>query len=310
MDERPIAKLVWWLPASSCGPGNSLVGTSARGAYVIAIMNSRNPDPPPHSGNTEETIDFGFAEVPRDEKKSLVGDVFSGVAGDYDLMNDLMSGGVHRLWKAALIDRLRPRPGMFLLDVAGGTGDVARAFASHISQQSKEMDGDRAPSAGWVCDINFSMTRAGRDRAIDKPIDTDVDIRWICGNAEQLPMPDRSVDAVTIAFGLRNVTDRAAAIAEARRVLRPGGQYLILEFSPVTQPLLADIYDAYSFRVLPEIGHFVARNRDAYRYLVESIRRFPDPDTLNAMIEQQGFGQVSYQLLSGGVAAIHSGWRT
>jgi len=273
-------------------------------------MDERPIDPSPHVDLPGETVDFGFAEVPLDEKKSLVGDVFSGVAGDYDLMNDLMSGGVHRLWKAALIDRLRPRPGMFLLDVAGGTGDVVRAFAAHINQRTANLDTQPPPSAGWVCDINYAMTRAGRDRAIDKPIGGEVDIRWICGNAEQLPLPDSSVDVVTIAFGLRNVTDRAAAIAEARRVLRPGGQYLILEFSPATQPLLADIYDAYSFRVLPHIGQLVARNREAYLYLVESIRRFPDPDALKEMIEQQGFGRASYQLLSGGVAAIHSAWRT
>lgn len=263
----------------------------------------------------EDLVDFGFDQVPRSEKNSLVGAVFSDVAGRYDLMNDLMSFGIHRLWKAAFLDRLKPRAGMVLLDVAGGTGDIARAFAERIAASQPEKK-PPAIARAIICDINFEMTAAGRDRAIDKPInlgsldpDSAPAIEWVCGNAEALPVDDAAMDAVTIAFGLRNVTDRPAALAEARRVLKPGGQYLILEFSTVDQPLLARFYDRYSFSVLPGIGALVARNRDAYRYLAESIRQFPKPNTLKAELEAAGFKRVSFQLLSGGIAAIHSGWR-
>ncbi len=246
-------------------------------------------------GKPDETASFGFEEVAASEKPSLVQGVFESVAGRYDLMNDLMSGGVHRLWKAALIDRLKPRPGMHLLDVAGGTGDIAFRFLN-------------AGGGGVsVCDLTEGMVRVGRDRAIDQGILTDID--WLVGDAQGLPLADRSVDAYTIAFGLRNVTDISAALAEARRVLKPGGHFLCLEFSQVVLPVLDDIYDTYSFRVLPKLGQAVANDRESYQYLVESIRRFPNQKTLAGMMVEAGLTRADWQNLSGGIAAIHSGWR-
>jgi len=247
----------------------------------------------PRSGEA----DFGFRRVSEDEKTRLVKDVFARVALRYDLMNDLMSGGIHRLWKASLIDRLAPRPGQLLLDLAGGTGDIARRFL------------DRAGSGARVivCDINEAMLRRGRDRALDAGIFRD--IAWAAGDAAELPLPDASVDACTISFGLRNVTRIPAALREARRVLKPGGQFLCLEFSRVEPPLLRRAYDLYSFTVLPRLGQVVARDRAAYQYLVESIRRFPPQAELAAMMQEAGFEQVSWRSLSGGIAAIHSGWR-
>jgi demethylmenaquinone methyltransferase/2-methoxy-6-polyprenyl-1,4-benzoquinol methylase len=245
---------------------------------------------------TSGEADFGYRRVKAEEKSRLVRQVFDSVADRYDLMNDLMSGGVHRLWKAELIDRLAPRPGLRLLDVAGGTGDIAQRVL------------DRARDAVvTVCDINESMLRRGRDRAIDGGRLAGID--WICGDAEALPIADASVDAYTIAFGLRNVTHIDAALQEARRVLRPGGRFLCLEFSRVDGPLLNRIYDLYSFTVLPLLGQVVAGDREAYQYLVESIRRFPPQAELAGMMEAAGLEQVSYRNLTGGVAALHSGWR-
>jgi len=238
---------------------------------------------------------FGFRDVDADEKPALVRDVFDSVATRYDLMNDLMSLGVHRLWKAALIDWLRPRPGMHLLDVAGGTGDIAMRFL------------DGGGGRVTVCDLTEAMVAHGRDRALDRGRLTGVD--WVVGDAESLPFPDASVDAYTIAFGLRNVTGIGNALAEARRVLKPGGRFLCLEFSHVAVPWLAMLYDRYSFSVLPALGAAVARDRDAYVYLVESIRRFPNQDTLVGMIGSAGLERVAYRNLSGGVAALHSAWR-
>jgi demethylmenaquinone methyltransferase/2-methoxy-6-polyprenyl-1,4-benzoquinol methylase len=245
---------------------------------------------------SDETIDFGYREVPRGEKKGLVRDVFDSVSARYDLMNDLMSGGIHRLWKAALIDRLKPRAGMTLLDVAGGTGDIAFRFMT-----------DAPEGRVIVCDINHSMLRVGRDKGIDRGIVTGID--WVCGDAEALPFPDASMDAYSIAFGLRNVTDRDAALREARRVLKPGGHFLCLEFSQVAIPALKAIYDRYSFEVVPRIGALVARDKESYQYLVESIRRFPPQETLAAMMREAGLERVDFTNLTGGVAAIHSGWR-
>ncbi len=243
------------------------------------------------------TASFGFREVPEDEKSPLVRGVFSSVAGRYDLMNDLMSGGVHRLWKAEMVAWLRPQPDMALLDVAGGTGDIA----------FRVMDKAGEGAAATVCDITESMLRVGRDRAIDQG--RLKGLSWVCGDAEKLPFPDRSFDAYTIAFGLRNVTHTAAALAEARRVLKPGGRFLCLEFSKVVLPLLSELYDLYSFRVLPALGQAVARDRDSYQYLVESIRRFPPQEELISLIEAAGLEQASYRNLTGGVAALHSAWR-
>lgn len=250
------------------------------------------------AGNeTSGEADFGFRRVPAGEKSHLVRRVFDSVASRYDLMNDLMSGGIHRLWKAQLIERLNPRPGQRLLDVAGGTGDIACRF----------LDRAGVGAVATVCDINESMVRQGRDRAIDQGrLD---DICWLVGDAERLPVASASSDAYTIAFGLRNVTDIDAALAEARRVLKPGGRFLCLEFSHVSLPLFARAYDLYSFTVLPRLGQVIAGDRDAYQYLVESIRRFPRQEELVRRIAAAGFEQVSFRNLSGGIAALHSGWR-
>jgi demethylmenaquinone methyltransferase/2-methoxy-6-polyprenyl-1,4-benzoquinol methylase len=239
---------------------------------------------------------FGDRRVAAADKGALVRGVFDSVAERYDLMNDLMSGGVHRLWKAALLDWLAPRGPLALLDLAGGTGDIALRVMA------------RAPAARiLVADVNERMLARGRDRAIDRGVIAG--LRYLVCDAQALPLAARTFDACTIAFGLRNVTDIDKALAEAHRVLKPGGQFLCLEFSRVVVPGLARLYDAYSFRVLPELGARVARDRAAYQYLVESIRRFPPQDELASRMRAAGFGQVSYRNLSGGIAAIHSGWR-
>lgn len=255
-----------------------------------------HPIPPARTPEASEAHWFGFRPVEPEHKAPMVRQVFDSVARSYDLMNDLMSGGIHRLWKSNLIDLVAPRPGMVLLDVAGGTGDIAFRFL------------DRAPAGHvHVVDINEQMIRVGRDRAIDRGLLAGVD--WTVGDAERLPVANRSVDAYTIAFGLRNVTRIDDAIAEARRVLKPGGRLFVLEFSHVVVPLLREVYERYSFTVLPRLGQLVAGDRESYRYLVESIRRFPDQDTLAGRIRAAGFGQVRYRNLTGGIAAIHSGWR-
>jgi demethylmenaquinone methyltransferase/2-methoxy-6-polyprenyl-1,4-benzoquinol methylase len=254
-----------------------------------------------------ESADFGFRTVPVDEKKTLVRGVFDSVAQRYDLMNDLMSGGVHRLWKAALMDWLNPRPGQHLLDVAGGTGDIAFRFLERTRPRNPA-PGDTPPRARvTVCDINQSMVSVGRDRAIDRGLLGGID--WLCGDAEALPIASGSVDCYTIAFGLRNVTRIDAALAEARRVLRPGGRFICLEFSKVTTPVLAKPYDLYSFEILPRLGRWVAGDAEAYRYLAESIRRFPPQEELAERMRAAGLGQVKYRNLTGGIAALHSGWR-
>jgi len=246
---------------------------------------------PETSGET----DFGFERVSLEEKPDLVRRVFDAVAPRYDLMNDLMSGGIHRLWKSQMIRRLNPRPGQLLLDVAGGTGDIAERFVTTPG------------TTAIVCDVNQAMLQEGRDRAIDRG--RLGEIAWLCGDAEALPVAARSVDAVTIAFGLRNVTRMEAALAEMRRVLKPGGRFLCLEFSPVSSPLLGRLYDLYSFNVLPRIGAVVTGDREAYQYLVESIRRFPDQHELARRMTAAGFEQVTVRIHSGGIAALHSGWR-
>ena len=240
---------------------------------------------------------FGFDDVAPEAKAGLVRDVFQRVASRYDLMNDLMSGGIHRLWKEALLDWLAPRPGMHLLDVAGGTGDIATRFLQRIEGQGQVT----------LADINPSMLAVGRDRALDAGWLGE--IGWLAGDAMQLPFADRSFDAVTIAFGIRNVTRIDRALAEARRVLRPGGRFLCLEFSKVVVPLLGQLYDGYSFNVVPLIGRYVAKDEDSYRYLVESIRRFPGQPAFAALMREAGLEQVRWRNLSGGIAAIHSGWR-
>ena len=253
----------------------------------------------PGRKSASETTHFGYSEVPVAEKTARVGAVFDSVARRYDLMNDLMSGGVHRLWKAALVDRLNPRPGMTIVDVAGGTGDIAGRILARCGGKAHVT----------ICDINANMLAAGRDRALDRGELADGAPYLVCGNAEQLPFADAAFDAYTIAFGLRNVTHIDRALAEARRVLKPGGHFLCLEFSRVVTPLLAPLYERYSFTVLPRLGAWVARDRDAYVYLAESIRKFPPQDELAEMLEGSGLAQVGYRNLSGGIAAIHSGWR-
>ncbi len=239
---------------------------------------------------------FGDARVDASAKTMLVGDVFRSVAGKYDLMNDLMSAGIHRLWKAAMIDWLDPRPHWRVLDVGGGTGDIALRIL------------ERAPSAEvTICDLTPAMLDVGRDRAIDRGQLSG--ISWVAGNAETLPMPDMRHDAYTIAFCLRNVAKPERALAEAFRVLRPGGRFLCLEFSTFAIPSLSRLYDLYSFNLLPWLGERVAGDRQAYQYLVESIRRFPNQKTLAGMMAESGLSQVTWRNLSGGIAALHSGWR-
>ena len=245
--------------------------------------------------------DFGFRRVDIEDHPSLVRQVFDSVAGRYDLMNDLMSGGLHRLWKRALIDRLRPRPGMYLVDIAGGTGDVAARFLARA-----RMRGSGAAQA-VICDTNLRMLEVGRARLLDRGVVRGISL--LCCDAESLPLASACADAATIAFGLRNVTLRARALAEARRVLKPGGHFLCLEFSPAVLPALAPLYDAYSSRILPVIGGIVTGDKAAYRYLVESIRRFPDPETLAGELRDAGFDNVSHVTYSGGIVALHSGWR-
>jgi demethylmenaquinone methyltransferase / 2-methoxy-6-polyprenyl-1,4-benzoquinol methylase len=244
------------------------------------------------------TVPFGYRDVPPEEKPALIRGVFSSVASRYDLMNDLMSGGVHRLWKNAFVDWLNPQPGWSVLDVAGGTGDIAFRIADRLRPRG---GADRIT----VCDLNEDMLRHGRVR----PEAADPTITWLCGDAEALPVEESSQDAYTIAFGIRNTTYLDRALAEAFRVLKPGGRFLCLEFSRVQSPGLDDLYDLYSFAVLPRLGELVAGDGAAYRYLAESIRRFPAQAPFARRIEKAGFFQVKHRNLSGGIAAIHSGWK-
>ena len=244
-----------------------------------------------------EEVDFGFRRVPLDEKPGLVRGVFSSVAGRYDLMNDAMSLGVHRLWKEAMADWLSPRPGMRVLDLAGGTGDIAFRILDRTSGESEVI----------VCDLSEAMLGRGRMRREAGSFEGV--LRWVCGDGAALPFPDRSFDAVTIAFGLRNVADIRAVLRESRRVLRVNGRFLCLEFSRVNSPGLARLYDTWSFGAIPRIGSIIARDRDAYQYLVESIRRFPDQRTLADLMAAEGFSLVKWRDLSLGIAALHSGWR-
>ena len=250
--------------------------------------------------------DFGFRDVPEREKAPLVRAVFDSVAGRYDLMNDLMSAGIHRWWKAEMVRWLNPRPGQRLLDVAGGTGDIARRALPLLAPP----DAGAGAAAGGgvvVCDANRQMLETGRDGALDDGILAGIE--WLVGDAEALPFADRSFDLYTIAFGLRNVTRIERALSEARRVLKPGGRFLCLEFTPAVAPLFQPLYDFYSFEVLPLLGQIVTGNRDAYTYLVESIRRFPPQSVLTEMVEAAGLERARYRNLTGGIAALHSAWR-
>ena len=246
------------------------------------------------------TVDFGYQQVAAPDKARRVRAVFDSVADRYDLMNDLMSFGIHRLWKRFLLSQTALRPGQAALDVAGGTGDIAAGLARQVRSRDR---GGRVV----LTDINAAMLQHGRDRLLDLGLASQVD--YVQGDAERLPFADRSFDCVTIAFGLRNVTDKDAALRSMFRVLRPGGQLLVLEFSRPVAPGLAPVYDAYSFRVLPALGRLVAGDADSYRYLAESIRMFPDQATLLGMLRAAGFEGCRHHNLAGGVVALHRGWR-
>jgi len=238
---------------------------------------------------------FGEEAVTPEQKTRKVIGVFDSVASSYDIMNDLMSGGLHRLWKDHLIRKIRPRAGLHYLDVAGGTGDIAFRIRAKAGKDARIT----------LCDLNNEMLAVGRDRAIDKGMPDDFE--WVTGNAEALPLPDNSVDVYTIAFGLRNVTRIDTALTEALRVLKPGGRFYCLEFSQVTEPTLRRLYDFYSYRFIPKIGEVVAKDRDSYQYLVESIRKFPTQKNLLKRLEAAGFSRCRYENLTFGVVAIHEG---
>lgn len=242
-----------------------------------------------------EWIDFGFETVPVNEKQSRVADVFSSVASSYDIMNDLMSGGVHRLWKDALMDWLAPCRGQVLIDLAGGTGDIALRFLK------------RGGSHVHVVDINPDMISAGKKRRDIKAYSNQLD--WTVASAEDIPLQTGTAERVTISFGLRNVTNRDMALREAFRVLKPGGRFCCLEFSTVQNATFSKLYDLWSFNALPQLGRMVARDEAAYRYLAESIRTFPAQHDLARMMSEAGFAQVRFRNLSNGIAAIHSGWK-
>ena len=244
-----------------------------------------------------KTTHFGFEEVRWEDKARRVRGVFDSVAPRYDLMNDLMSGGMHRLWKQFTLSQTHLRPGQRALDVAGGTGDLARGMAAQVGEQGLVV----------LSDINGAMLAHGRNRLIDAGLLRGVS--YVQANAERLPFPDSSFDCVTIGFGLRDVTDKAAALASMRRVLRPGGQLLVLEFSQPVAPGLKPLYDTYSFRVLPVLGKVVAQDEDSYRYLAESIRKHPDQETLLRMMRDAGLEDCRYHNLAGGIVALHRGYR-
>lgn len=243
----------------------------------------------------KQTTHFGFQEVPLQDKVSRVAGVFDSVAAKYDIMNDLMSMGIHRLWKKQTIDMSGVREGHKVLDLAGGTGDLTMKFSQLVGPEGQVI----------LADINDSMIKVGRDKLIDKGVVGNVS--YVQANAENLPFPDNTFDCITIAFGLRNVTDKQAALESMARVLKPGGRLLILEFSKTENPLLTKAYDTYSFNILPKIGKLVADDEDSYRYLAESIRMHPDQETLKGMLEQAGLVNCRYNNMTGGIVALHFG---
>lgn len=248
------------------------------------------------AGDSDKTTHFGYQTVPESEKAGRVQGVFNSVASKYDVMNDVMSVGIHRLWKDAMMDWLAPRPGQKLLDVAGGTGDISFRFLK------------RAGSGhATVLDLTEPMLVAGRNRAEAAKMVDDLD--WVVGDAMALPFPDNTFDVYTISFGIRNVTRPQDALAEAFRVLRPGGRLMVLEFSQLPNAAMQRAYDLYSFNVIPRMGQLIAGDRDSYQYLVESIRNFPDQETFLSMIRAAGFENAAYRNLSLGIAALHSGWK-
>lgn len=240
---------------------------------------------------------FGFSEVPEAEKAGRVRGVFTSVASKYDVMNDAMSMGIHRLWKDAMMDWLAPRPRQYLLDMAGGTGDIAFRF----------LDRAGGGSSACVLDLTEPMLIEGRKRAEAAAMADRLD--WVVGDAMALPFLDNTFDVYTVSFGIRNVTRPEIALAEAFRVLRPGGRLMVLEFSQIPNDLMQKVYDLYSFNIIPRMGQAIAGDRDSYQYLVESIRRFPDQETFLGMIRDAGFEQAKYRNLSMGIACLHSGWK-
>lgn len=244
-----------------------------------------------------DTIDFGYKKVAKNAKQALVADVFHSVAGKYDVMNDVMSFGIHRLWKRYTIDCSGVRAGQKVLDIAGGTGDLTEQFSRRVGPEGEVV----------LADINNSMLSVGRDRLRNRGIVGNVS--YVQANAEELPFADDTFDIITIAFGLRNVTDKSKALGSMLRVLKPGGRLLVLEFSKPTHEVLNKAYDFYSFNVLPKMGQLIAGDADSYQYLAESIRMHPDQDTLRGMMEAVGFEQVSYDNLTGGIVALHRGYK-
>jgi demethylmenaquinone methyltransferase/2-methoxy-6-polyprenyl-1,4-benzoquinol methylase len=243
----------------------------------------------------KDTTHFGYKEVDKEDKAGMVADVFHSVAARYDLMNDLMSGGVHRIWKRFTIELSGVRKGNAVLDIAGGTGDLAARFAEIVGPEGRVV----------LADINDSMLQVGRDKLLDKGLQANLE--FVQADAQFLPFPDDSFDCITIAFGLRNVTDKELALRAMLRVLKPGGRLLVLEFSKPQNELLGKAYDAYSFRVLPFMGRLVANDSDSYQYLAESIRMHPDQDTLKDLMEDAGFTRCEYHNMTGGIVALHKG---
>jgi len=288
-----------------------------------------------HASSDPETTHFGFKTIPKSQKVSMVGSVFTNVADKYDVMNDAMSLGIHRLWKDEFVSILKPTPGSTILDVAGGTGDIAfRMFDSirtsplfspvFSSSKGTHTAPDKVspttiqpkPSKIYVCDINPAMIEVGKHRSVEKGYSTSQDpsLEWLVGDAEQLPLPNACVDAYTIAFGIRNCTNVDKVVREAYRVLKRGGRFMCLEFSHIDSlgplnPVVQAIYDAYSFHVIPQMGEVIAKDKGSYEYLVESIRKFPRQNDFCELIEKEGFQMVSYKNMTFGVVAIHSGFK-
>lgn len=253
------------------------------------MSNQRQPNP------NEPTTHFGFESVPESQKAEKVAEVFHSVAARYDIMNDVLSGGMHRLWKRFTIELSGVRRGNKVLDIAGGTGDLSRKFSSLVGPEGEVV----------LADINASMLKVGRDRLLDKGVASN--ICFVQADAEKLPFPDNYFDVVTIAFGLRNVTHKEDALRSMLRVLKPGGRLLVLEFSKPSNPLLSKFYDAYSFKFMPLAGKLITDDAESYRYLAESIRMHPDQDTLKAMMSEAGFERVTFHNMTGGIVALHRG---